>query len=280
MQGGQVQLEQSDMCLALNMAKMATGGFSCAAMEETQFLIKKLQAKVREEKKWGVEFPGHKNVTAAMERHLAMLRENQTDGCLPCQDGTAQNPQTRWWRKGTAVPPPERLRQPTPEPRPHPAGTPPVPPGDNAAARVSEIEGVPPGYVYIHTPLPSAQFFNLDAYAKDRKRDKDFNPDLLTDTATSTGLYTICHVVMQLTFILQTTAAYSANLTVKMSIDRMERVFGVYYYLQLADTLKCILKDMFICIIKKQCSDKEESTWRQYKGCQNTVNDILGQIIW
>ena len=65
---------------------------------------------------------------------------------------------------------------------------------------------------------------------------------------------------MQLTSILQATAAYSVNLTVKMSIDRMERDFGVYYYLQLACTLKCILKDIFICIIKVQCSDKEEST--------------------
>jgi len=46
---------------------------------------------------------------------------------------------------------------------------PPVPPGDKEAAHVSEIEGVPPGYVYINTPLPSVQFFNLDAYAKDRK---------------------------------------------------------------------------------------------------------------
>jgi len=207
-QGGRVQLEQSDMCLVLNMAKMAKGGFSCAAMEETQFLIKKPQAKVQEEKKWGVEFPGHKNVTAAMEIHLAMLRENHMDGCLPWQNGTAQNPQTRWWSKGTAAPPPERLRQPTPELRPHLARTPPVPPGDIAAAHVSEIKGVPPGYEYIHTPVPSAQFFNLVAYAKDRKCDNDFNPDLLTNKGTSTGLYTICHVVMQLTFILQTTAGY------------------------------------------------------------------------
>jgi len=60
----------------------------------------------------------------------------------------------------------------------------------------------------------------------------------------------------------------------------MERGFGVYYYLQLADTLKYILKDVFIWIIKVQCSDKVESTWRRYKGCQNTVNDILGQIKW
>jgi hypothetical protein len=35
-QGGQVQLEQSDMHPVLNMAKMAKDGFSCAAMEETK----------------------------------------------------------------------------------------------------------------------------------------------------------------------------------------------------------------------------------------------------
>jgi len=33
----------------------------------------------------------------------------------------------------------------------------------------------------------------------------------------------------------------------------------VYYYLQLADTLKYILKDTFICIIKEQCFDEGES---------------------
>ena len=39
-QGGGVQLEQSDMRLALNMAKMAKGGISRAAIKETQQLIK------------------------------------------------------------------------------------------------------------------------------------------------------------------------------------------------------------------------------------------------
>jgi len=62
-----------------------------------------------------------------------------------------------------------------------------VPPNYDEAAHLSEIKGVPPGYVYIHTPLPSAQFVNHDAYAKDRKRDKHFDPDLLTDEETSTG---------------------------------------------------------------------------------------------
>jgi len=91
-QGGRVQLEQSDMRVASNMAKMAKGGFSRAAIEEMQFLIKKPWSEVREEKKRGVEYPGHENVKAAMERHPAMLRENQMDGCLQCQNGTPQNP--------------------------------------------------------------------------------------------------------------------------------------------------------------------------------------------
>jgi len=115
-QGGRVQREQSDMRLALNMAKMATGGLLRVAIEEMQILIKKHWAEVWEEKKLGVEFPGHENVKAAMERHLAMLWENQTDSCHLCQNGTAQNPQTRWRCKGMGAPPPERLREPTPEP--------------------------------------------------------------------------------------------------------------------------------------------------------------------
>ena len=84
-QGDRVQLEQSDIRLALSMAKMTKGGFSRATMEETQQLIKKPRAEVREEKKRGVEFPGHNKVKAAIERHLAMGYKNQTDGCLPCQ---------------------------------------------------------------------------------------------------------------------------------------------------------------------------------------------------
>ena len=124
-QGGRVQLEQSDMRLALNMAKMAKEGFSRAVIEETKYLIKKPRAEVREEKKRGVVFPGHKKVKAAIERHPAMLRQNQTAGCLPCQNGTAKNPQTRWRRKGTGAPPPNRRRQQTPEPTPE--LTPPLP---------------------------------------------------------------------------------------------------------------------------------------------------------
>jgi len=92
--GGWVQLEQSDMRIALNMAKIATGGFLRTTREETQYLIEKPRAEVREETKWGVEFPGHKTVKAVMERPLAMIRQNHTDGGLPSQNGTARNPQT------------------------------------------------------------------------------------------------------------------------------------------------------------------------------------------
>jgi len=186
-QGGQVQLEQSDMGLALIMAKMAKAGFSCAAMEKTRYQIITPCAAVWEEMKRAVEFPGQKNGKAAMEWHPAMLRENQTDGCLPFHTGTAQNPQTPWRHKGTRAPPQVLVRQPTPEPMRHLPGIPPVSPAHNEGAHTSEIEALPPWYVYIHTSFPSAQFFNLDAYAKDPKHNKDINPDLLTDKGTSTG---------------------------------------------------------------------------------------------
>jgi len=52
MQGGQVQLEQSDMRRAFNMANMAKWGLSHAAIEEKQFLMLNPRAEVREEKKW------------------------------------------------------------------------------------------------------------------------------------------------------------------------------------------------------------------------------------
>jgi len=65
-----------------------------------------------------------------------------------------------------------------------------------------------------------------------------------------------------------------------ISIDWEERDFVVFYYLQLADTVKHILKDIFICIIKEQCSDQWESEWKRLKGFQNNVNDRLRQINW
>jgi len=103
-QGGWVQLEQSDMRLGMNMAKMAEHGFLRAAIEEKQQLIMKPRAEVREEKKLGVVFPGHNKEKAAIERHPAIVWESQTHGCRPCQNGTSMNPQTRLRPKDTGAP--------------------------------------------------------------------------------------------------------------------------------------------------------------------------------
>jgi len=178
-QGGQVQLEQSNLRLAFNMAKMAKGGFSQAAIEETQQLIKNPLAEVWEAKEQGVLFPGHNKVEAAIQRHLAMVCGNQKAGSLPSQHGTVMNSKTHWRRTGMGAPPPQ--------PVPCPLRMPPAPPGDSERSRSSETDGVPPGYMYIHTPPPTVWFFNLDPYGKDRKCNKDFIPDLLTDEGPSTG---------------------------------------------------------------------------------------------
>jgi len=74
-EGRQVQLEQSDMCLALKFARMAIEAFLRAAIGEMQYLINKPCSVVREEKKWDVEFPGHSQVKEMIERHPAMRRQ-------------------------------------------------------------------------------------------------------------------------------------------------------------------------------------------------------------
>ena len=177
-QGGLVQLEQSDMRLALNMAKMAEGGFSRAAIEETKYLIKKPRAKVREVNKQGVEFPGHKMMKPAIQGQPAMLRQNQTSGCLSCPNGTAKNPLTHWRRKGTGAPPPVRRRDQTPEPTPPLPGTPPAPTGDTSGAQPSQIINLPARYTYSHTALPFAEYFDND---EDTQYDTNFDPAMLTD---------------------------------------------------------------------------------------------------
>jgi hypothetical protein len=177
-QAGRVQLEQSDMRLVLNRAKMAKEGFSRAAIEEKKYFILKTRAEVREEKKRGVEFSGHKQVKAAIQRHPAMLRHNQTSGCLPCQNSTSKNPQTRWRWKGTRAHPPARSRQRTAEPTPPPSGMPTTPTNNTAGAELSEIDNFPAAYTYSHTALPRAECFGDD---EDTEHNTDFYPDMLTD---------------------------------------------------------------------------------------------------
>jgi len=128
------------MCLALNMAKMAKGRFSCAAIQETQYRIKKPHAEVRKENKRGVEFLGHKRVKAAIERPPAMVHQNHTDRFLLCQNGTAKNPRACLRHKGTGESPPNECRQPAPDTTPSRPGMPllpgmpSMPPGNNARA--------------------------------------------------------------------------------------------------------------------------------------------------
>jgi len=163
-QGGWVQLEQSDMRLPFNMAKMAPEGFSRATIEETKFLIKKPRAEVRKEKKPGVEFPGHNQVKAAIRRQPAMLRQNQMSASLLCQNGTAKNPHTRWRCKGTGAPPPDRCSEPTPEPTPPLTGMPPHPTGNTSGAKPAQIVNLPAGYTHSHTALHLCGIFRWWGY--------------------------------------------------------------------------------------------------------------------
>jgi len=71
---------------------------------------------------------------------------------------------------------------------------------------------------------------------------------------------------MWLTFILKTKAADWVILQLMMSIDRKTRDFGDYY--------------IYLCIVKEQRSDQEESKWKRQKGSQNNVNDGQSQNKW
>jgi hypothetical protein len=64
------------MRCALNVAKMAKGGFSRASIEETQQLTMKPRVEVQEEKMRGVECPAHIKVKAAIERHPGIVHKN------------------------------------------------------------------------------------------------------------------------------------------------------------------------------------------------------------
>jgi hypothetical protein len=141
------------MRFALKIATTSKAQLLRAAIEEMKQLFWKPLAKVQEQKKRGVEFPVHKIVMAAIERHLGMVYTNQMDGCLPFHNSTAKNPQARWWRKETSAPPPTLVAL-APGKPPSP-GTPPVPPGDPDGNASYELKGMPSRCVYIHSLHPS-----------------------------------------------------------------------------------------------------------------------------
>jgi hypothetical protein len=66
-QEGRVQLEHANLHLALNVAKMAIDGFSHATIQQTKYLIKKPRAEIQEDKKQGVQFPGHRQRKAVLD---------------------------------------------------------------------------------------------------------------------------------------------------------------------------------------------------------------------
>jgi hypothetical protein len=88
-----------------------------------------------------------------------------------------------------------------PELVPPPHGMPPVSTGHMEGAKSPGNVCVPPRYPYIHNVHPISQWVSYDAHTNDCKHDQDFIPDFLTDDHVSTGYYTICRVVMQLTWI-------------------------------------------------------------------------------
>jgi len=130
-------------------------------------------------------------VKVEIERHPAMLNQNHTPGCLPGQNGTASNPQTRWRCEGTGAPLPNRYQKqnpaPTPEPTPPVPGTPPASNGDTSGAQSLAIINLPAEYANSHTSLPCAESFTLNTSAQDSEHNRDFYPDMLPDEGTSTG---------------------------------------------------------------------------------------------
>jgi len=218
-QAGWVQLEQSDMCLALNMAKMAKAGFSRSAIEELQNLIRNPRAEVQGKRKRGFQLAGHKHLKAAIERHLAILCQNHPTPWLPCQNGTTKFPHTCWRHKETCAPPPDWSGHPTSEPTTPLPGLPPAPTRNNFGAQSFQIVNLPAGYAYSYTFSRWVECVTLNESSQQSLHDTDVDSDMLIDEDTSTGWYTICCVVMQLASRMKTRAVYWENLQVMTSID-------------------------------------------------------------
>jgi len=173
------------------------------------------------------------------------------DGSLPCQNGIAKHRQTRWRHRGTGASPPEPA---APQPgMPHPPRMLPAWPGDSDAHGSYEMDGMPSWCVYVHSVLRKTQFFNHNAYAQDGKRNKDFIPDFLS-TLTAVwkyGWHSFWRWVQPFEWIEEWSWA----------LIKRNRIFVYYHYIQLADTLKYILKDIFICTIEEWCSNEGKHTW-------------------
>jgi hypothetical protein len=184
---------------------------------------------------------------------------------LLCYNNNLTTLQTRWRSKWTGPPPGGQLRQRTPEPKPPPYGTPPALTWKESNAQWLQIVNLLSRYIYSHTALLCAEYFNLDRSTQDRQHKTYCDLDMLTNEWIFTGYYTICWLVMGQTSILKTGTAYWAIWQVMISIDPKTQDFGEYYYIAL-------------CIIKKQHSEQQDCKCKHEKGCQKSVNDGQYQI--
>jgi len=237
-QGGRVQLEQSDRCLALNMVEMAKGEFSHSAAEAMYFLIKKPPAEPREDKRREEkrrEEPGCSLSWQWKDECSNRVTPGYALSKPHCQMpfiapmALEWNRRHEWHAKGTSAPPPNGYRHMTPEPMPQLPKMPHSPTGKISGQQYTQIVNVPARYVYSHTSHFCAALFTFDAAAQDRQHDTDFDPDMPNDEGTSTDNYTICCVIMPLTSVLMTRAAYWAKLQVITRIDWKAQDFRDYY---------------------------------------------------
>jgi hypothetical protein len=89
-QSVQVQLEQSDMYLALNMTNVAKEGFSQSTIQQqTQCCINQCNAYVREGGKKGVESSFCRNGQPAINPHPTIVCEHSMERYKDCHENTA-----------------------------------------------------------------------------------------------------------------------------------------------------------------------------------------------
>jgi len=265
------------MRLELSMAKIANGGFLCTAIEETQYVIKKPRTQVREEKKRGVEFPGHTKVKSAMEGHPAMIHQNHTDGCHSYQIAQRGIPRHAGGKMKQVL-----LHQShadirhqiwhhftwnaTCATRSH-SGNPMIANRRFASRKCA--------YICSSSEDSTCQCWCIRRGYHTRRRFWSSIVDWRNN-------------IMWLVHYLLCMNAANIHFEDKRSLLNIHvhgnqhwlngTGFLGHYNLQFADTVKYILKNIFICIIKEQYADHGQSTWRLWNGCQNIVNDKLCQI--
>jgi len=255
---------------ALNMAIMASGGLSCAAIKETRPLIKEPHAEVAEGTMCGFEFPGQTMVRAALERHPAMVQEILTDSCLPCHNGTAND---RRHAGGAEVRVHHNQNRRHLRPERHLRHM-----GIMSVLQVLKWKVCHPDmciYILLFPALNFSILMHMATMASMIQILCDISWLMKEDPQVST-----LSAAWKCSWHLFCRREHPIERTWQWRCTKIERngIFEYYYYLLLADTLKYILKNIFVQIIKEQCSDQGKCRWKWWNCCQNTMTDILCQI--